>query len=100
MVYGHSSRHDGDQSCKNCGRKNWTNCGECVDCEREICDLCAGCNIEGVLTCHTCINDLLEAGADDEPEEQDPAEPDCTCEQVDADRFDASGCELHSRVIQ
>ncbi len=25
-----------------------------------------------------------------------PEEPECTCEQTDVDRFDASGCELHN----
>ena len=25
-----------------------------------------------------------------------PPEPECTCEQIDADQFNASGCELHN----
>lgn len=84
------------EKCANCERRSGCT-ANCVDCGKIICTECAGCNLAGILTCNNCIESLLAPGEDDEYEE---GEPDCTCEQVDVDRMDASGCELHARRLQ
>ncbi len=102
MVYAHTSQ-DG---CPNCGSKKWVHsgvCDECVDCSRQICSECCACNVEGILTCNRCVDDLL--GHDDDCTcaecisellgEDDVPEPVCECVQIDVDLVDNRYCEVH-----
>ncbi len=75
-----------------CGSTNrYAERGNCEDCYLQVCSDCAGCEINEKFTCKDCLEDLLEPGTPDEEE--------CTCEQVDVDRVDVSGCGFHRRVM-
>lgn len=80
--------HD-SKTCTNCDRKTGET-GNCTDCGKVICSECAGCEIVGVLTCNTCIDDLLAPGHDEEL-----SEPECECVQIDVDLVDNRSCEAH-----
>lgn len=74
MVYGYNSKHDGNQSCGNCGNKHWGVCDKCTDCRKEVCDRCAtNCNpADDKLTCNECLEDLLAPG---EPRDEECEPP-------------------------